>query len=190
MATKVQSIRPQLKARKSNKLVTSPHYAIILKEYNEIYKERGKVNDIKFWRENIHPRIPEYKLMSWYQFLARFKTATSLVAAIVKDHNAPPEVKPSVDIEEAKLEDSLMAGELATNLGIQKALNIGAEAFDMLINHPEMLTPEKRAEYLFKAMKAQDSRITAIRNVRQDTREEAKFQRAFNNAAYSQDNNG
>ena len=175
-------ITSEIRARKSNQLVTSKYYATILKEYNEILRDYGKVNDKKFWTQNILPRIPEYKLMSWYQFLRRFKTATALVAAAITDQYSKN--PPNKNIEEAKLEENLITNEAATNIGIQRALNIGADAFDQLINHPEELSAKERTELFFKAMKAQDSRINAVRNVRQDNREEAKFHRAFNNASY------
>ena len=55
---------------------------------------------------------------------------------------------------------------------------------------PEKLeTWEKKilADSLFKAMKAQDSRIHAIGKVREDGREEEKLNRAFEDAAYGSD---
>ena len=49
------------------------------------------------------------------------------------------------------------------------------------------LSPKDRADLLFKAMRAQDSRIFAVAAVKKDKREEKAFQKSFNDAAYQEE---
>lgn len=174
------------KALSTNRLTNSVYYAEILTEYNNRFARDGKVNDAKFYREIVKDRIPRYTLSAWQKFLKRFKTEAGLVAA-----RAGVLVQASGEVvsdQEQSLIANLKDSATATRLGIQKALNIGAEALDQLINHPELMSSKDRADLLFKAMKSQDSRIMATAKVRQDRREEVAFQNVFGDSAYQEEN--
>ncbi len=174
-----------LKALSTNRLATSPHYANILGEYNRQLKEKGKVSAAKFHREVIAPLIPDYKLASWYQFLARFKTTAGLAAANVAVVRGRVSAQgPQNELAENNLEGTLMSNEMATQIGIQRALNIGADRLKEIMENPDQMTPKEAIDLLFKAMKAQDSRIGAIGKVREDNRQEEILHRAFKDAAY------
>ena len=176
-----------VKALSTNVLATSPQYGNILQEYNRQMKEHGKVNAAKFHREVIAPLVPGYSKASWYQFLRRFKTTAGLAAANVAVMQGRGNSEgPSGEIEEANLEQNLMSNEMATQIGIQRALNIGAERLKEIMENPELMTPKEAIDLLFKAMKAQDSRIGAIGKIREDNRQEEAMQRAFKDAAYEQ----
>ena len=170
-----------MKALSTNRLASSPHYARILHEYNELLATKGRVNNLKFYRENILPVIPTYSIPSWYQFLRRFKSTAGLISAQVVNQ-APNTLTAE---EENKLQNTLLASDVATKLGIQRALNIGATSLERLMVNPELMTVKDAADLLFKAMKAQDSRIGAVAKIRRDRREETAFQKAFDRASYS-----
>lgn len=163
-----------------NILVNSPNYGSILAEYNRRFKEsQGKVNEKKFWSEIIVPLLPNYGLMNWYQFLRRWRNAAGLEA--VARIPLLPQGEPN---EEQKI---LLSNEIATQTGINAALNIGNKALMDLVNDPRAmakLSPKDRADLLFKAMKSQDSRIHAIGKIKQDNRDEARFNRAFAQDGY------
>lgn len=179
--------------RPDNTLVISPHYAEILKEYNKQYTEKkGKMNDGKFFKEFIEPRVPGYKLMTWYKFLRRWKDASGLsVLAKIPLQPEQPHIGELSDVEEQQLElkKTFLANEQATQQGIQNALNLGAlfyaELWRKYSTGLPLTTFEQKclADALFKAMKSQDSRIHAIGKIKQDNRDEERFNRAFGDAA-------
>ena len=165
-------------------LAKNPRYAEIISVYREQFvAQGGKVNEKKFWEQHIHPIVPNYGLKAWYQFIDKFRKSAGMAASLaVEAASAGP-----VTQEEGKLEAALMSNETATQLGIRSALNIGAKALESLLKDPMSLaamTPTARAELLFKAMKAQDSRIHAIGKLKEDGREQAKFDKTFGGAAY------
>jgi hypothetical protein len=162
-----------------NALVNSPHYGAILKEYNEQYAaKKGKVSDKKFHEEFIVPMVPEYKLMSWYQFLRRWKDAAGLSIA------AKIPLLPAAD--PIAQQEALLANEQATQRGIALMLNIGRLTLEELLSNPAELAKmplKERVDLLTKAMKAQDSRIHAVGKIREDNRDQARFEQAFGGAA-------
>ncbi len=171
----------------TNKLMTSDHGYEILREYNERLKRDGKINRLAFYREFILPRIPDYDVNSWYGFLSRtYKKIGSSKLPIP----LPDETQLEKTHLTGELVNTMLSNEIATQKGIKNALNLGAMFYEALykkyIEHPDDLTEfEKRvlADSLFKSMKAQDSRIHALGKVREDDREQAKFERAFRGAA-------
>lgn len=175
---------PPLRQYTKSKFALHPQYPRILALYNdEFQKNNGNVNNLKFYRDVIKPVFPEFGMQSWYQFLARHRTVTGLIVA--QALNTLPAI--SKGEAEEQFSKNLLTSEMATQIGINTALNVGAIAFKEIIDDPDVLKkipPEKRAEFLFKAMKAQDSRIHALGKVREDSREQAKFERAFEGAAF------
>jgi len=96
--------------------------------------------------------------------------------------------KARVDVEQARLTQGFLTNAEATQKGINASLNVALLTLQELLEHPELLLkipPAQRIELLFKAMRAQDSRISALKSVREDNREQARFERAFENAAYN-----
>jgi hypothetical protein len=170
-----------MKALPTNRLATSPHYQKILHQYNNEYERTGgRVNDSKFYRDIILPLIPGYHLQSWYQFLRRFKTNAGLVAVTVVNEGPRSIAKH----EEKRLEQNTVDNEVATQMGINLALNIGAERLKEIFENPEIVTTKEASDLFFKAMKAQDSRIHAISKVKETNQKEEALQRLFNEAVY------
>lgn len=175
---------PKNYATAANRLANHEKYGTILKEYNERFAVRGKVNDKLFWEEIIYPIIPQYTLSAWYAFLKRFKTTAGLQLAYTKY-----KLRPQTEEEKAQTgllldnQERNLTNQEATQRGIQAALNIGAARLRQLQQSPELMTPKEAADLLFKAMKAQDSRIHAIGKIREDSREQEKFDRAFDESA-------
>lgn len=178
-----------IKARSTNHLLQSPAYPKILEEYNKLFKETGgKVNDKKFWEEYVKPRVENYPLPTWYGFIRRFKNDIQGLIVVGEPCGT------TAAIQEMNLHQNLLSNEIATQRGIKSALNLGAQFYENLWNkyqtNPETLTDfEKRvlADALHKAMKSQDSRIHAIGAIKENDREQAKFDRAFQGAAFNEE---
>jgi hypothetical protein len=169
-----------LKVLPGNRLVSSPAYGKILESYNRILGEEGKVNDKKFYEEYVKPEV-NIGLQSWYYFLKRFRTAAGIVAAEMTTTARSPMLK---DEGERKVAMTMMTNHEATAKMISRILNISADAAQEIIDDPTRLTPEKRVELGLKIMKAQDSRIHAVGKLREDNREQEKFERTFNDAQF------
>ena len=176
----------------TNKLATHPKFQAILTEFNSRLQASPKrrVNATRFFHEVIAPEIPDYSITAWREFLRRFKTTAGLADAIL--------VRPNITTvpgtpAENDLIASLLTNQEATQRGIAHALNLGAKYFQDLMKkyteNPSTLTTSENkvlAEALFKAMKSQDSRIHALGKIREDTREQEKFDRAFSDVAGSE----
>lgn len=169
-----------MKAAASNRLVNSPCYAKIITRYNEELTAKGKVNNKKFYEEVILPELPGYHLQSWYMFLKRFKTEAGIIAATIHE-GSPASIDSSVGTDLTK---TILSNQDATARGIALALNIGTDRLQAIFDNPTQMTAKEAIDLLFKAMKAQDSRIHAVGKVREDNREEEKMNRAFDDAAY------
>lgn len=170
-----------LRARPTNRLVTSPAYEKILHAYNDELQAKGKVNNKKFYEEVISKEIPNYSLQAWYQFLVRFKTEHGLIAAEVVQVVPTTEIGPLPP--DQQLVKTLQSNQAATAAFIQTALNIGADRAKQILEHPELMTAKEAMDFALKAMKAQDSRMHAIGKIREDNREQEKFDRTFSDAA-------
>lgn len=167
-----------MKALKTNRIVNSPAYPKILEQYSEWLQRNGKVNAKEFFERIVSPEIPGITLDGWYYFLKRFKTENGIMKAEIA------EVRPEAiagDAEE-KTVAIMLSNDEATRKLIQATLNISATAAQEIIEHPEKLSTKERLELGLKAMKAQDSRIHAIGKIREDKREQDKFERAFSDA--------
>lgn len=171
------------------KFAAHPKYASVLALYTEnIQREQSeRMSDNKFFDTVIAKEMPGITKLSWYNFIRKVKNTTGALATI-GDQSV---IAPTTGAVEAGLERVLLTNDVATQQGIKSALNLGAAFFESLwrkyISTPELLTPFEQkvlSDSMFKAMKAQDSRIHAIGKVKEDGREQAKFDHAFGNAAY------
>lgn len=171
-----------LKASPKNILVKHVAYAKILHQYNELLKKDGKVNDLKFYREVILPEIPNYKMASWYQFLKRFKSSAGIIAVDpnqTRESNTPM----ALDVEK-ETKATIMTNQEATAKLISSILNISASRAQDIIDNPSLLTAKEALELGLKGMRAQDSRIHAVGKIREDNREQERFEKAFDSSAY------
>jgi hypothetical protein len=169
-----------INVRPSNILANHPSYPKIFATYNELLKT-GKVNNKKFWEEVIVPEIPNYSMMSWYQFLRRFKTEYGLAPSTT----STPMTSLSGDIE-MEVAKTMTSNQESTAQMVQHILFLASESSKRMTEHPELATDQdrKNVELGIKIMKAQDSRIHAIGKIKEDSREEEKLQRLFDNATY------
>lgn len=167
-----------LQVHADNKITSSKYYGEILKEYNDRFARDGKVQLKKFHAEFVLPRIKvSYELLR--RHIKQFETSAGLIAARAA---IPNNVNPAIEANRAII--ALKDSAIATREGIARALNIGTEALQEIIDHPELLSPKDRASLLFQAMKAQDSRIGAAAKIRHDMREQVKFSKTFSRAAF------
>lgn len=169
-----------MKAAATNRLVNSPCYAKIITLYNEHLQRDGKVNNKKFYEDFVLPELPGYHLQSWYMFLKRFKTEAGIIAATIHT-GSPANIDAEVGTELTK---TVLSNQEATAKALSLALNIGMDRLQAIMENPQMMTAKEAVDLVFKAMKAQDSRIHAIGKVREDNREEEKMDRAFADGAY------
>ncbi len=164
----------------NNRLIKSGQYSRIMRLYNLELTTKGKCNASKFYREVIQPSVPNYKLNSWLAFLKRIENDVDLVVARANAALAST----SPESATMALQETMIDAATATRLGIARALNIGADALNQILDHPELMSPKDRADLLMKAMKAQDSRIHATAKIRQDSRQQTAFDVVFTEAAY------
>lgn len=175
----------EMKVLTTNILATHPSYPKIIDRYNADLKEKGKVNAKKFYEQVILPEIPSYSLMSWYQFLRRLKTEYGVAPIeVVASPRAAGDITPA----EQGAALTLLSNDAATRKLIQSVLNVSAQAAEDMLADPNNISPStmKSIELGLKAMKAQDSRIHAIGKLREDKREQDKFDRAFADATYTE----
>ena len=179
-----------LKVSPLNILANSDHYPKILYEYNKEFLEKGKVNNKKFYEEVIKPCLPTYHIQTWYGFLKRFKTSRGIV--VIEKVNISHNLLSNNEDQEKNLEKNLLSNSQATQEGIKAALNSGAmfykqlwERYNRDRNSLTVFEQGCLKDAMFKAMKSQDSRIHAVGKIREDTREQALFDRAFSDASYS-----
>jgi hypothetical protein len=171
-----------MKALSTNTLVNHTAYPKILQMYNEELQTKGRVNNKKFYEEVVRKEIPSYSMGSWYFFLKRFKQRHGIVA-VEKVVDSPNSLSEKKDGETA-IVSTMLSNQEATAQAIQRALNIGNDRLKQIMENPSLMTAKEAIDLIFKAMKAQDSRIHAVGKVREDNREEEKMQRAFDNSAY------
>lgn len=162
----------------TNILVNHPAYLKLMSAYNEMLKRDGRVNDKKFYEEVVLKEIPEYKMSSWYKFLRRFKTE----AGIVPVHPSAPVLHGEEGMALAK---TMLTNNEALQTSIAHALNISAAALKDIMENPELIPAEKRAELFLKVMKAQDSRVKAVGAIRADNREQERFDRSMDSAMFA-----
>ena len=170
--------------RSNNKIARSKFYPEILQEYNTRFSRDGKVNKKRFFMEVVQPRI-KISYQAFTTFIAKFETEAGLQAVAILDRvnaaNGTPISAAATEVNAIKI---LKDSAVATREGIARALNIGVDALQEIIDHPDLLSAKDRADILFKAMKAQDSRIGATAKVRADVREQVKFNKTFSRAAF------
>jgi hypothetical protein len=167
------------KVQPNNRLVNSSAYPIILSQYNELLARDGKVNNKKFYEDVVREKIPSYSMQAWYDFVKRFKSSSGLVATTVS--NLPLNAKEDSEIE---VKTTMLTNQEATAKLIAGILNISATAAQNIIDNPELLSTKDRIELGLKGMKAQDSRIHAVGKLREDNREQERFDRAFDSASF------
>lgn len=174
-------------AYSTNRLANSPHYADILRMYNEQFAIKGKVNLRKFHRDVVLPLIPNYSYISLYQFVKRFASAAGLSIAVNKPLLERPTPEALAEQQE-QFKKNLVTNAEAENEGINIALNLVLkklkEIGDDPINNSKQITLKDAVGFLTQIMKTRDSRINAIGKVKEDNRVQAKFEHAFGNAAY------
>lgn len=171
------------RAQSNNRLVKHKAYPKIMAEYNEILHRDGKVVEKTFYEKFVRPEIPSYSLDGWYNFIKRFKTSEGLTVPrqIAGGHFHPPTARTEVEEQTAIV---MLSNNDAVQRSIAHALNISAAALQDILQNPELVPAEKRAELFIKVMKAQDSRVKAIGTIRADNRDQERFDRAMDNAAY------
>lgn len=180
-----------MKVLSTNRIVNSLAYPIILEEYNKELKENGKINKKEFFFRVVAPKIPSYSLPAWYQFCKKFESSVGLVSATIASKAASGRAISNGDEMSSELQITMMSNEVATQKGIQSALNAGSMFYEELqrkYSAGEDLTKFEEGcikDAMFKAMKSQDSRIHAIGKIKQDSRAEEAMDRAFNDAMYN-----
>jgi hypothetical protein len=169
------------KVQPNNRLVNSVAYPIILSQYNELLKTQGKVNNKKFYEEVIVKAIPSYSMQAWYQFVKRFSTSVGLVATTVSE--LPLD---AITDTTKEVQTTILSNQEATAKLISSILNISASRAQAIIDDPSLLSAKEAVELGLKGMKAQDSRIHAVGKLREDNREQEKFDRAFDSASFGE----
>lgn len=174
--------------RYSNAFTQSPLHNSIMERYHTLAMQ-GEVSLVDFHAENIAPVLPEYKYESFRTYIRKLEEdmkAMSIGLPNGASNKLGAPLPESVAIQ--RLKDLVVSSSRSTREGIALALGIGLETLQKIALGQIEMSAKERAELLFKAMKAQDSRIAATRMIRQDNREQAVFESVFSEAAYQEEN--
>jgi len=178
---------------RDNKLVKSAHYASILRKITEetVKYPEGKFPVAKFFRLYVEPAVPNYNLRAFRAFLKVFdKQADQMATRALERINSGGKSDGRIE-SDMKIENSsqriIADAKTSTRLGIARALQVGSDALAQILEDPESMSLAERTDILFRAMRAQDSRIVATAQIRKDAREEKAFQKVFGEAIYDDD---
>lgn len=164
-------------------LTTSQHYPNILEQFCIELRKKGKVNRQRFWREQILPLIPNFNRDDFYRYLHKYEPSVELTAnRVIKNFTSGE----GLITQEEKVRELLSTAAVNVQIGVAAGIKVGSEALQEMIEHPERVPPEDRARFIFDAMKAQDSRIRAIAEIKKDAREERAFNKVFEDATYAE----
>jgi hypothetical protein len=167
-------------------IIESPHAQEIIEKYKALNMLPG-FNLSQFYRDNVGPMIPGYSYESFRQFVKKLRRELGLPDVKMVSQSAAAILLPEEDKNRGR-EIVLMKGDEATRRGIELALNIGAKALAKIASGESNLSEKDQTDLMFKAMKAQDSRIVSMAKVRQDKRSQIAFEHVFGDAAYAEEN--
>lgn len=174
-------------------IVRHAAYPQIVAEYNKIIERDGKVITLRFYLEFVQPR--GIGKSAWYNFVKKYATKNGLpfenISAVPQIVKIPDGVTPAAPLTGETVSDVSIVERVdaptAIQRGIATALNIGLDSLQRIMSGKAVLSEKEKSELLFKAMKAQDSRINAVARMRKDRRDEVAFDKVFGEAAYSSD---
>lgn len=167
----------------SNALVKSEYHDTIMGAFYEQKKANGKVALVDFHAEHVLPLLPDFKYESFRKYIQKLED-TGLQPMVTGPDGS---IVPASDTV-YRLQNLIKKSSQSTREGIALALGIGLETLEGVASGTVLMSAKERAELLFKAMKAQDSRIAATRMIRQDNREQVAFESVFSDAAYQEEN--
>jgi len=167
----------------SNALVKSPHHDTIMGAYYEMKKANGKVDLVSFHAEHVVPLLADFKYESFRQYIRKVEDP-QFNPTVTGPDGLPVPASDTV----FRLQNLIKKSSQSTREGIALALGIGLETLEGIAAGTVLMSAKERTDLLFKAMKAQDSRIAATRMIRQDNREQAIFENVFSDAAYQEEN--
>lgn len=148
-----------------------PRASELLAKFDELVRAGAKVNTSKFHREFIAPEFPSFPLDSWKRFAARRKRY--VVAA---------DPEPLEKLPVAR--DGQLPVQAATKVLVGNAIRVAANALQEIENNPSALSAKERVALGFQAMRAQDSRVMALTQLRKDMREAAQFEKTFSRMSF------
>lgn len=180
-----------------NSLAISPHHDAIMEKYYELKRQHGNVNLVTFHNECVAPYVENFPYESFRRYIRRLeKIAAEKAQEVDSEEELPPEiakdlprdqqlvaVMPTKDDLE-KLKENILNMSDATRESLAIALNIGLSTLTDIATGKVQMSAKDRVDLLFKAMKAQDSRVATAAKLRKDNREQAAFEREFGEAAY------
>lgn len=153
-------------------------------------------NGADFFRDFVRPSNPLVPLQIWRAYTRAFKRAEDGVLQIPSTYSVqmPKKEKPDeppipdtppLDNSFLAKDDRFIAAGKLTEEGIVSMLRIGLRALQEVEKNPKLMPIKDRLELLVRAMRAQDSRIGAMTQVRAAEQAVQRFQKNFSNAAYS-----
>lgn len=155
-----------------NKITKSPFFELIVEAYNEF---GHTMNGKEFWEskvKSIDPNIPYY---SWMRFVNAFKgQIDNKKKAIIADMTIRElaRTRKEMDLEKSSLKNILA---------------ISDATIDELVKNPDLLAAipiKDRMDWLFKAMKARDSRMMTMTKVQAEKRKTSLYEDMMQNAQY------
>ena len=153
----------------NSKVPQSPFFDTIMDRYRLIGLT---MSDRQFYAHEVQPIDPSITLRAWQTFMKKFRS----IVAVKSDRYA--EMLADKNMTDVKMQ---------ANVGRKLAV-IADASLQEAIENPEILMriPIKdRMNWLFQAMKAQDSRAKTAIRAKQDMREQSLYDEMMNEARYS-----
>lgn len=172
---------------KFHSLMEADFYEEMAAEYNSIISSAGKVNRSAFYAQRIAPRLPDFTAGLFYRFVARYADKSGRLPGAKAVVAARNEI---IEKEKKSIESLLARSSKFTQEGIATAIALGNITLQECLENPGLLTANERIKLLFDAMKAQDSRVRALAELKKDAREQKVFDKVFNEAVYLDTSDG
>ena len=144
----------------------------------------GTAHANQFYEDVVFKHCPDTKRKTWLNLAIKLKKSFEAKRELIAINQDTELLSVDGKSNAANNPNAMVKSELATLAGVKTALNIGYEALRQIRANPSILPIKDRAELLFRAMAAQNERIKALATMKQEEREEKKFQKSFAEAAY------
>lgn len=160
----------KLQFNKKSKVVNSPHFALIMDNYDKFGKSMANK---EFWSRYVITLDPSIVYMTWMRFI---KTITQEI-----DKKTLFVIDKFID---KKADENRME-----KTSIQKILAISDITLDALVDDPNLLACipiKERMSWLFQAMKARDNRMVTLTKVQAEKRKTTMYEDMMQAAQYGE----
>lgn len=169
-------------------IVSHPNFVALVTEYNDAFRSPD-FKTARFHRDRVQQLIPGYDRTSFYNLVRNYSGLNGFVP-VSDERGVIVNLQRNENLPTTKWHEERIptnegqAAAAITRRGIDAALKAGADALERIAEENNILPPEKKADLMFKAMRAQNARMNVTLAMRREARADVSFQRAFSDAAF------